>query len=191
MAGLGFAFAATAAAVSPPNATPAPTRPLSAPAPGEGSIGAISLTLYKNSEWNFAPDIPASWNAFPADSRNSPFEVIRFFSSENGTYGLIVFREPYDPAVSPELNVEKVQQGLATNGFSNFVSGETTIGSRAVRTLDFDKKRPDGKTRSVREYFIIDGTLSYVLGFGTTDRNAMFGVYDQMAKSFTFGQTSD
>jgi hypothetical protein len=59
-----------------------------------------------------------------------------------------------------------------------------------VLTLDFDRSRPDGKTWSVREYFILDGTLSYVLGFGTTDRDAMFGLYDRMAKSFTFGDVT-
>jgi hypothetical protein len=37
--------------------------------------------------------------------------------------------------------------------------------------------------------FIVDGTLSYVLSFGTTNRNTMFGLYDQMAKSFVFGES--
>jgi beta-lactamase regulating signal transducer with metallopeptidase domain len=191
MAGLGFALAASAAVVSPPNTTPSSVRLLDvsdAPAAGETRIGGVQMKPYKNAEWNFALDIPASWNSFPAVPTNSPYEVIRFFSNENGTHGLIIFRQPHDPADTPELTVQKVQESLAKNGFSNFVAGETTIGPRAVRTLDFDKKRPDGKTWSVREYFIIDGTLSYVLGFGTTDRNAMFGLYDQMAKSFVFGK---
>jgi len=53
-----------------------------------------------------------------------------------------------------------------------------------VRTLDFEKTMPDGSTWSCRHYFIIDGTLVYTLGFGTDKRDAMFGLYDKMAKSF-------
>src|SRR5262249_30969774 len=65
----------------------------------------------------------------------------------------------------------------------NFVFGETTIGSRPVVTLDFDKLK-DGGTWSCREYFIADGTMVYTLGFGTSDKAAMFERYDRMAKSF-------
>jgi hypothetical protein len=53
-----------------------------------------------------------------------------------------------------------------------------------VVTLDFDKPTPDGGTWSCRLYFIIDGTLVYTLGFGTNKRDAMFDLYDRMAKSF-------
>jgi beta-lactamase regulating signal transducer with metallopeptidase domain len=183
LAGLGFVLAAGAAEVSPPNAPR-----LIEVSNTTASIGGAAMKRYKSKDWNFALDIPARWNSFPPVQANSPFEVIRFFSQEHGTHDLIVFRNPYDPAVGPEMNVQKVQENLSKNGFSHFVTGETKIGSRAVRTLDFDKPAPGGKTWSCRQYYIIDGTLQYVLGFGTTDRNAMFGVYDRMAKSFVFGQ---
>jgi hypothetical protein len=42
----------------------------------------------------------------------------------------------------------------------------------------------------VREYYIPDGTLMYVLGFGATDKPAMFGLYDRMAKSFSFDRSA-
>ena len=49
--------------------------------------------------------------------------------------------------------------------------------------LEFD--RPQGKgTWSCREYFLAEGTLQYTLGFGTSDKAAMFELYDRMAKSF-------
>ena len=79
-----------------------------------------------------------------------------------------------------------VQLVLAKAGFSNFVKGETRIGSRRVATLDFDQTLPDGSVWSCRHYFIIDGTLMYTLGFGTNNREAMFDTYDRMAKSFAF-----
>jgi hypothetical protein len=73
-----------------------------------------------------------------------------------------------------------------TTRFSNFVSGETSIGSRQVLTLDFDRTNPDGSVWSRRQYYIIEGTLQYTLGFGNTGRDAMFNTYDRMAKRFVF-----
>jgi hypothetical protein len=172
-AGLGLVLAANAAEVGRSNA--------------ETQVGGVQMKPYKNAKWNFALEIPARWNVAPPVSSNSPSELIRFVSNENGVHRVIVFRDPYDPTVSPEVHVAQIQTGLAQQNFAHFVTGETRIGSRAVRTLDFDRPRADGKTWSCREYFIIDGTLNYTLGFGTTDRKAMFGVYDRMAKSFTFG----
>ncbi len=141
------------------------------------------MTHYKNSEWNFELDVPKSWNRFPPVSSNSPFEVVRFLSIENGNHNLIVFRNPNNPNVQPQARVDGTQQSLAKNGFSNFVQSETKIGSKAVMTLDFDKVL-NGRPWYCREYFIVDGTLVYVLGFGTTDREAMFPLYDRMAKTF-------
>ena len=37
---------------------------------------------------------------------------------------------------------------------------------------------------------VVADTLVYTLGFGTTKRAAMLGVYDRMAKSFAFEQSS-
>ena len=141
---------------------------------------------YKNSEWHFELDIPKRWNAFPPVSSNSPNELIRFASQENGTHLLIIFRGPYNPQTSPEDFSKKIQQILADHGFSNFVTGETTIGSRKVLTLDFDRTSKEGFTWSCRHYFVIDGTLVYTLGFGTSKRDAMFDLYDRMAKSFVY-----
>jgi beta-lactamase regulating signal transducer with metallopeptidase domain len=193
MAGLGFVLAASAAEVSPPNVARLSAGLLQvsgSSAADAGQIGGMQMKHYKNSEWNFGLELPARWNAFPPVPTNSPAEVIRFVSDENGNHNLIIFREPYDPQVSPEIVSQRVQESLAKSGFSHFVSGETRIGSRRVLTLDFDKIRPDGVVWNCRHYFVIDGTLMYVLGFGTTDRKAMFGVYDQMAKSFTFGDVT-
>lgn len=188
LAGLGFVLTAGAAEVSPPNAPPFSARmmPEVTSLSPAGKFGDTEMNRYRNNEWRFAVDIPGRWNAFPPVQANSPFEVVRFISYENGVHSMIVFRNPNDPTVSPRLTVEKVQEGLAKIGFADFVTGETKIGSRSVLTLDFDRKQPNGKTWSVREYFVMDGTLGYVLGFGTTDRDAMFGLYDRMAKSFVF-----
>ena len=62
----------------------------------------FEMTRYKSSEWGFSLDIPARWNIFPTVPTNSPWEVVRFASHEDGFHTLIVFREPYDPKQSPE-----------------------------------------------------------------------------------------
>jgi hypothetical protein len=160
---------APAAAVPPPKAVP--TNP-------------AEMKHYVSSEWRFALDIPAPWNSFPPLSSNSPFEVIRFMSHEEGVHLLIIFRSPRDPKKTPKEYSDQIQQVLAKGGFGNFVGGETSIRSRPVLTLDFDKPAGDNGTWSCRHYFMFDGTLCYTLGFGTDHRAAMIDLYDRMAKSF-------
>jgi hypothetical protein len=55
--------------------------------------------------------------------------------------------------------------------------------SPSALTLDFDRSKAEG-TWSCRHYFVAEDTLSYTLGFGTTQKTAMFELYDRMAKSF-------
>jgi len=148
-------------------------------------MNTTDMKHYKSAEWNFALDIPKRWHAMPPQSANSPFEVMRFMSKEDGTHLLIVFREIHDPKQTlPEVS-EAVQKILANHGFGNFVPGNSAIGSRAALTLDFDKQK-DGATWSCRHYFVADGTLRYTLGFGTTKKAEMFELYDKMAKTFEF-----
>jgi hypothetical protein len=64
------------------------------------------------------------------------------------------------------------------------VPAKTTIGSRVVPTLDFDKANDKGGTWSVRHYFVFYGTLVYVVSFGTTEWHAMFDLFDRIAKTF-------
>jgi hypothetical protein len=111
--------------------------------------------------------------------------VVRFESAENGGKELlIVFREPRDPSALPMAWADRVQQALTKGGFGNFVVGKTTIGSREVLTLDFDKSMPGGGTWSCRHYMVEDGTLRYVLGFGTSQRAQMADLQDRVAKTF-------
>jgi hypothetical protein len=158
------------------------------------------MKRYESSEWNFAVDIPKHWNSFPPVSANSPYEVIRFASHEDGRHLLIIFRSPHDPRQSLREVSDQTQKVLAGKGFGNFVPGETTIRSRVALTLDFDKPQVDansalllqgdqyvvrpGRVWSCREYTIAEGTLRYTLGFGTTNKADMCELFDRMAKSF-------
>src|SRR4051812_36644380 len=60
------------------------------------NMNTTDMKRYKSSEWNFMLDIPKRWNSFPPVSANSPYEVIRFASQEDGTHLLIIFRFPHD-----------------------------------------------------------------------------------------------
>jgi hypothetical protein len=150
-------------------------------------MNAIELQHYKSSDGNFGLDIPKSWISSPADHLNSPNEVIRFGSHENGRHLLIIFRATRDPQSSPQSHSEQVQQLLAKSGFSNFVSTATTIGTAQVLTPDFARPAVRGAW-SCRHYFFFDGTVVYTLGFGTSKRDAMFDVFDEIAKSFVIGK---
>src|SRR5580765_3892059 len=110
-------------------------------------MNTTDMKCYKSSEWNFTLDIPKRWNSFPPVPTNTPNEVIRFASQEDGTHLLIIFRDPHDPKQPLKEISDAVQQILATHGFANFVAAETTIRSRAALTLDFDRPK-DGETWS-------------------------------------------
>src|SRR4051794_15262690 len=105
------------------------------------NMNTTDMKRYKSSEWNFMLDIPKRWNSFPPVSANSPYEVIRFASQEDGTHLLIIFRFPHDTKQTLKQTADQVQQILASNGFGNFATTETTIGSRTALMLDFDKPK--------------------------------------------------
>jgi hypothetical protein len=163
-------------------------------------MNITDMKRYKSREWNFALDIPKRWNSLPPVPTNSPYEVIRFASREEGIHALIIFREPSDPKRTVNERADKVQKLLGSKGFSYFARTETMIQSRPVLMLDFDRphdeeslplildgdryvQRPD-LVWSCRHYFLAADTLAYTLGFGTTNKAAMLDLFDRMAKTF-------
>jgi hypothetical protein len=152
--------------------------------PEKPPINNVEMKRYTSKEWNFALDIPARWNAFPAVPTNSPNEVIRFASHEDGVHLSIIFRNPYDPKQGQQAFVDLIITYLVKAGFGNFVQGETTIGSLVVPTLDFDRPDDKGGTWSVRHNFVFYGTLAYVVSFATSEWHAMLGLFDRIAKTF-------
>jgi hypothetical protein len=161
-------------------------------------MNTTEMKRYRSAEWNFAMDIPRRWNSFPPVSSNSPLEVIRFASKEDGTHLVIIFRGPRNPQKPLKEVCGQAQRILAKQGFRNFTTTEAAIGSRSALKLEFDRPQREGSswwqrrvkrrtgTWSCREYFLADGTLQYTLGFGTTNKDAMFDLFDRMARSFEF-----
>jgi hypothetical protein len=173
------ACSAVLAALAPavPSAPPADNTPTE----------AVEMKRYKSSKWSFALDIPKRWNTFPTVPANSPYEVVRFASYENGVHLAIIFRAPHDTQKSLQEISDGTQERLAKTGFGNFAGAETVLGSRKARILDFDRPRGEG-VWYCREYFAIEDTLLYTLGFGTTERASMFELYDRMAQTFVISK---
>jgi len=119
-------------------------------------------------------------------SNNSPNEIIRFASHEEGTHYCIVFRLPHNPKLTPRAFAEGIQETLKKQEFSNFVISETELKAGSGLKLDCDRPQGDGIWH-VREYFIFDETLIHTLGFGTNrwdDRQ--IDLFGEMAQSFRF-----
>lgn len=148
--------------------------------------GATEMRRYRNDQWKFELDVPTRWVVTPPVLSNSPAEVIRIGLKENGNHNLIVFRQAVGPSKTAKVLTDESQKFLARSGFSKFVSGETIVGSRKVMTLDFERSAPDGDMWYCRHYIVVEDSIAYVLGFGTSNREAMFDLYDRMAKSFVF-----
>ena len=170
------------------------TGPLAISMSGGGSAvaaatDATEMHRYKNDQWKFELDVPTGWVVTPPDLTNSPGEIIRIKSDENGKHNLIIFRQSVGPGKDAKRLTDESQRFLAKNGFSNFVSGESVIGSHKVMTLDFERRTQEGGMWYCRHYIVVADSKAYVLGFGTTNREAMSETYDRMAKSFVFQNT--
>jgi beta-lactamase regulating signal transducer with metallopeptidase domain len=152
-----------------------------------GALSANGTQHYQNTEWKFGLDVPKGWNRFPPVMANSPFEVVRFGSGENGYQILIIFRNGIDAQSGLAAHIAAVEQALGKAGFGNFATGQVTMGSRQVTTLDFNRTNSDGTTWSCRHYIFVDGSLIYTLGFGNSAKpDAVLAQQESIARSFTF-----
>jgi hypothetical protein len=156
-----------------------------------GPESANGTQHYQNTEWKFGLDVPKGWNRFPPVMANSPFEVVRFGSGQNGYQILIIFRNTMDAQSGIAAHIAAVEEELGKAGFGNFVTRQLTVGSRQVTTLDFSRTNADGLTWSCRQYMFVDGSLIYTLGFGTNAKpDAVLAQEDGIAESFTFEPSS-
>ncbi len=150
-------------------------------------MNVTELRHHESPEWGFALDVPARWNTAPPDPANSPHELIRFVSHEDGNHLTIIFREPWQPTWSLERHAEQRQQILAGAGFGGFVGRAASIQSEPSWRLDFDRPYTWG-IWSCRYYFIGKGNFLYRVGFGTSDKAGMFRVFDRVAQSFVISE---
>jgi beta-lactamase regulating signal transducer with metallopeptidase domain len=155
-----------------------------------GGSSGPATRHYQNREWSFGLDIPGGWNRFPPNPGQSSNEVMRFGSGANGRNGLSIYRSFFDTQKGFGAYVAAHQEYLQKidKGNANFRTGQATLGSRQVATLEYDRPTVDGGgTLSFRQYFFIEGSLLYLLSFSTTSNpNALIPQQDGIAQSFTF-----
>ena len=142
------------------------------------------LTHYKSPDFNFELDIPELWYTSPPDFNNSPYETIRFGSQQGGSHLLIIYRNPGSSNKNFKEVYDYTQEMRVKEGYRNFITAETTIDSKDVIMLDFDRPMGNGGIWSCRHYFIPDGNYTYILGFGTSNKDGMIDLYDRVAKTF-------
>ena len=160
---------------------------------------------YGNSAWKFALDIPrnwipSSWVANPARSGSADapgprmVTVMTFGATTGSDRMLILSHHTYDPAKETlETILESAEHDLPETGFVHMVPGEPiTIGTKRAIRLDFERAPKDGEgIWYCRTYYIVGAHSAYILAFGArnipaTQRDAVFRLYDRMAKSFSF-----
>lgn len=158
-------------------------------AQAQDATAGASTQHYQNTEWNFGLDLPAGWIRFSPDLNSSPREVVRFGSGQSGKQLLIVFRNFYDTQKGLSAYITTDEQELEKKGRTHFATGEATVGSRHVTTLDFDRTEADGSIWTTHQYLLTQGSLLYTLSFGTNSKQpaTLIPLEDSVATSFTFG----
>jgi hypothetical protein len=146
------------------------------------ALADAGLRHYRSADWGFGLDIPVAWRGYPPD-RNSPAEIVRFYPDAPGISLLIVFRKTHDAKETLNEAFDSAERNLAKQGYAHFKRGQARLGEKAALTLDFDRPTSAG-TWSCREYFIFDESGDYVLGFGTSNRDGFFPLYERVANTF-------
>ena len=143
---------------------------------------------YKSDDWNFSLDIPKNWNISPSlpSYLANKGALISFGSNDNSLEALRIFIETYDPEVSLNEERDRFEKNQTGEGYGNFRSTETTIGSRKALIFDFDKKEKDGTLSVHHDYLIPYHSILYLLAFTTTRPDASFKLYDRIAETFEF-----
>jgi beta-lactamase regulating signal transducer with metallopeptidase domain len=162
---------------------------------------SIQDVHYINNEWKFELDLPTHWMPLPSRSTPDllPGHAKSFGTSDSTNRLLTVLRHTYDPSKEKFKTIlfktilESAQQDMANMGFVHFVPGASiTIGSKPAISLDFERAPRNGEgVWYCRNYYILGTRGAYILQFGARNitaaqRDAVFKVYDRMAKSFVF-----
>jgi beta-lactamase regulating signal transducer with metallopeptidase domain len=156
-----------------------------------GGTNGVTLRHYHNTDWNFGLDVPTSWNRFPPLLSQSPNELMRFVSSEQNVVS--IYRSFFDAQKGFNTYLVAHEDFLQKKGDANFRTGQATLGSRQVVTLEYTRPTADGTgIWSFRQYFLIQGTVLYLLSFATPSSvpDTLIPLQDRIAQSFTFDATN-
>jgi hypothetical protein len=128
--------------------------------------------------------VPETWTEYPPRPSNSPYEVARFRYRDEGRHICLIFRHPGLPGLTPRAAADQARRTLEAKGFEHFNLEEVSLDGRAAIRMDYDTTRFDFGPWFVREYFLVDGDISYVLGLGSGRPTVDRATYDEMAARF-------
>ena len=137
----------------------------------------------ERAEYGYAIHIPESWDEFPPNLRNSPWETARYSETGDRRRGAIVFRNPDMPGRNARQIAEAVRLCLEATGYGNFTLQNTMLGDMPGARLDCDK-RDAGRIWAVREYIATLGAVYLNFGTGTATPEDDGALFDAMAQRF-------
>lgn len=143
------------------------------------------LRRVDKSDLGFAVHVPVDWFEQQPQATNSEYEVARFARPSGDARGLcLVFRWgdlTEDATVwSVASTVRVILEG---EGYEHFVLSDAQFAGRPSIRLACDKELPFGLW-TVREEFVVDKLVAYVLGMGTNDPERDQPLLDEMANRF-------
>ncbi|HEY6457882.1 MAG TPA: M56 family metallopeptidase [Steroidobacteraceae bacterium] len=163
---------------------------------GEPNARPVVQYINTNNEWKFELDLPIHWLPVPSGSTVHLLrrQALSFGTSDSTDRLLTVLRHTNGPAKEDFKTIlESAQHDMANSGFVHFVpSAAITIGSKRAIALDFERAPKNGEgIWYCRNYYILGTHGAYILQFAARNitaaqRDAVFEVYDRMAKSFVF-----
>jgi hypothetical protein len=144
---------------------------------------SASLRAVTKPELGFTVWVPEHWSEFEPQLSNSPYEVARFRYRDEGRHICLVFRPPPRPDATPRAYAEGARWTLERKGFAHFTFEDLTLDGRPAVRMDFDRTLDFGPW-FVREYFLVQRDVAYVLGLGTSRPKPDGATFDNMASRF-------
>jgi hypothetical protein len=133
--------------------------------------------------FGYAVEVPEGWEERPPDLRNSPWETARFVDPTDRRHSVIVFRNPLGPGRTAADIAARAQSPLAAAGFSDFQILDAELGSRPAVRLDC-ARHDAGRVWAVREYFVVQNSIGFCLGCGSSVPEDDEVLFTAMAQSF-------
>jgi hypothetical protein len=154
------------------------------PVEPEPSGGLFSMRRIEKSEHGFVLTLADSWKEEPPDTRNSPWEVARFVTTDTGPgwHRIFVFRHPAPRSGDARLAARLVQPALERAGFGNFQLVDAELAGCPATQLDFERTAPGGFL-ACRQYRVVVGDITLCLGLSTPDPERDFAPFDAIVDS--------
>jgi hypothetical protein len=122
---------------------------------------------FERPDFGYAIRVPEGWTERPPNLKNSPWETARYVEAADRRRSVVVFRQPIRPGRSAGQVAEIVLPILEGVGFGEFAIEDVPVGGRPGARLDCTR-HDAGRVWAVREYFVVQDTVAFCVGCGTS-----------------------